>query len=153
MNSKRKLAIISILLAGFIFMVSFSTLYAQTKITEGTACSCTLPIPLLIPTFSSLGIFIGSIVYYLLQPKRDENIEKIENGLNRKIIKAIINLLPQNESEIIKMLIDNDGSLTQSKISSVLGKVKAFRSIKSLEKKGLVEKEKYGKTNMIKITF
>jgi hypothetical protein len=66
---KKKSLIVIILLSGFIFAVSFSTLYAQTHIIEGTACSCTLPIPVLIPTFASLGLLIGSILYYFMSPK------------------------------------------------------------------------------------
>lgn len=135
-----------VLIAEFIFVVSFSTLYAQTQIIQGTACSCRLPIHVLIPTLSSLGIFIGSLVYYLLFPKFEENKERYLSN-----IKSIIDILDP-ESKIIKMMIEGKGKVTQSKISSEIGKVKAHRILKELELRGVIEKEQYGKTNVIKFS-
>jgi uncharacterized membrane protein len=133
------------ILAGFIFAVSFSTLYAQTHIIEGTACSCTLPIPLLIPTFSSLGIFVGSIVYYLLFPK-------IEEGKGKEDLSLFLDFLEPDEKSILQKIIENKGKITQSKLSSQFGKVKVFRILEKLKERGIIEKEAYGKTNTIKIS-
>jgi uncharacterized membrane protein len=133
------------ILAGFIFAVSFSTLYAQTHIIEGTACSCTLPIPLLIPTFSSLGIFVGSIVYYLLFPK-------IEEDKGKEDLNLFLDFLEPDEKSVLQKIIENKGKITQSKLSSQFGKVKVFRILESLRKRGIIEKEAYGKTNTIKIS-
>ena len=99
MNIHRKLAIVVILITGFIFTVSFATLYAQTNITEGTACSCTLPIPVLIPTFSSLGVLIGSVVYYFMFPKINETDKKLVEGT-----KIILDMLQPDERNIIKKI-------------------------------------------------
>lgn len=145
MKTIQKLIIIVIILAGFIFSVSFSTLYAQTHIIEGTACSCTLPIPLLIPTFSSLGIFVGSIVYYLLFPK-------IEESKDKEDYKIFLDFLDPEEKAVLQKIIENKGKITQSKLSSEFGKVKAFRVLENLKKKGIIEKEAYGKTNTVKIS-
>jgi uncharacterized membrane protein len=133
------------ILAGFIFAVSFSTLYAQTHIIEGTACSCTLPIPLLIPTFSSLGIFVGSIVYYLLFPK-------IEEGKGKEDLSLFLDFLEPDEKSILQKIIENKGKITQSRLSSQFGKVKVFRILEKLKERGIIEKEAYGKTNTIKIS-
>lgn len=141
----QKLIIIVIILAGFIFSVSFSTLYAQTHIVEGTACSCTLPIPLLIPTFSSLGVFVGSIVYYLLFPK-------IEEGKSKEDLKLFLDFLDFDEKIILQKIIENNGKITQSKLSSQFGKVKVFRVLENLKKRGIIEKEAYGKTNTVRIS-
>ena len=143
MKLKRKLIILVILLAGFTFGVSFSTLYAQVHIVEGTACSCFLPIPLLIPTFSSLGIFIGSIVYYLMMPNPE--------GKEAKDQKVFLELLEPNERQVISMILENGGEVTQSKISREIGKVKAFRLLETLRRRGIIEKEPRGKTNVIKL--
>jgi len=140
----QKLIIVVIILAGFIFSVSFSTLYAQTHIVEGTACSCTLPIPLLIPTFSSLGIFVGSIVYYIMFPKYGEEKEKYREKLN-----LFLDMLEKDEKEFIQKIFENKGRIVQSKLSSQFGKVKTFRIIENLKKRGIIEKEPYGKTNVI----
>ena len=144
MNIYRKMAIVVILITGFIFAVSFSTLYAQTNIIEGTACSCTLPIPVLIPTFSSLGILIGSVVYYFMFPKISETDKKFVEGT-----RIMLEMLQPDERNIMKKIIDNKGEITQSKLSSELGKVKTFRIIENLKRRGIVQKEGYGKTNKI----
>jgi len=138
------MAIVVILITGFIFAVSFSTLYAQTNIIEGTACSCTLPIPVLIPTFSSLGILIGSVVYYFMFPKISETDKKFVEGT-----RIMLEMLQPDERNIMKKIIDNKGEITQSKLSSELGKVKTFRIIENLKRRGIVQKEGYGKTNKI----
>lgn len=144
MDLKKKLLIVIIVIAGFVFGVSFSTLYAQVHIAEGTACSCTLPIPLLIPTFSSLGVFVGSIVYYMLSPAISREVRKVDT-------KAILDLLEPLEKEIIRRIVENRGEISQSKLSTEFGKVKVFRVIEALKNRGVVEKVPYGKTNKIKL--
>ena len=147
MQVAKKVVIIAIILAGFVFAVSFSTLYVQVHIHEGTACTCTLPIPLLIPTFSSLGIFVGLIVYYLMFPRIEESKERL-----RKDLEVLLELLKEEEREVIKELIRNKGKILQSKLSSKFGKVKSFRIVENLRRRGIVEKEAYGKTNWIKLS-
>jgi uncharacterized membrane protein len=144
MDLRKKLLAVIIVIAGFIFGVSFSTLYAQVHISEGTACSCTLPIPLLIPTFSSLGVFVGSLVYYMLSPK----IEKKE----AKDVRLLLDMLEPDEKAIIKRIIESKGEISQSKLSSEFGKVKTFRVLEGLRLRGVVEKMPYGKTNKIRLS-
>lgn len=146
MNLDKKIIIVVTLVAGFIFAVSFSTLYAQTHLIEGTACTCTLPIPLLIPTFSSLGLFIGSIVYYLTFSKVEETKGKFATN-----VRALLDILEPNEKSIILKIIDNNGKITQSKLSREFGKVRTFRTLENLKKRGLIKKEPYGKTNFIEL--
>ncbi len=143
---KRNIMIVIMLITGFIFAVSFSTLYAQTHIVEGTACACTLPIPILIPTFSSLGILIGSFVYYAMFPKLTASEKKIAEDAQ-----VILDMLQFDERSIIKKIIENKGMITQSKLSSLFGKVKTFRVLENLKRRGIITKESYGKTNKIKL--
>lgn len=147
MDANKKIIISIMLVAGFIFAVSFSTLYAQTHISEGTACSCTLPIPLLIPTFSSLGVFVGSIVYYLTFARIKESEKKSNEDAN-----VLLRMLQNDERGIIEKLVENNGEMTQSKLSSVFGKVKTFRVLENLRKRGIIVKESYGKTNKIRLS-
>ena len=147
MNLKKNALIVIIIFTGFVFGVSFATLYAQTNIEKGTACMCTLPIPLLIPVFSSLGVFVGSIVYYFMFPRFEEVKEK-----SLEIEKILLDLLNSDERKIIEKIIQNKGKIIQSKLSSEFGKVKVFRIIESLKKRGIIEKEPYGKTNIIKLS-
>lgn len=146
MDVDKKIIIAIVLITGFIFAVSFSTLYAQTHIIEGTACSCTLPIPLLIPMFSSLGVFVGSIVYYLTFVRIKGSEKKFSGD-----VKTLLDMLEIDERKIIEKLVENNGEMTQSKLSSTFGKVKTFRILENLRKRGIILKESYGKTNKIKV--
>ena len=143
METFRTLVFFGILISAFIFSVSFATLYTQIHIEEGNVCSCKLPLPLLIPTFSSFGLLIGLISYYLLSPfvskKCSQNLE------------LFLNLLDPDEGEIIRMIIKNKGSISQAAVSKKFGKVKAFRLIERMKKRGVIEKEKMKKTNRIKL--
>ena len=146
MEISRKIAIVIILITGFIFAVSFSTLYAQTHIVEGTACQCTLPIPILIPTFSSLGILVGSFVYYTMFSRLRESERKCI-----KDTKVLLEMLPADERKIVEKIIENKGEVFQSRLSSTFGKVKTFRILENLKRRGIILKESYGKTNKIKL--
>ena len=143
MELEKNLLVVIMLIAGFVFSVSFSTLYAQTHIEEGNACSCTLPIPVLIPTFSSLGVFVGSMVYYSMLPL------KKESKITKEDFNLLLDMIGPNEKEIVRKIIENKGKITQSKLSSRFGKVKTFRVLEDLKKRGIIEKEPYGKTNII----
>jgi len=146
MGINRNIMIVIMVIMGFIFAVSFSTLYAQTHLTEGTACACTLPIPVLIPTFSSLGILVGSLVYYFMFPKLRETEKKVAEDAQ-----VLLDMLSTDERNVIKKITENKGELTQSKLSSVFGKVKTFRILETLKRRGIISKESYGKTNKIKL--
>ncbi|MEM5813028.1 MAG: hypothetical protein QXU71_01555, partial [Candidatus Aenigmatarchaeota archaeon] len=80
---KTKFLLLAIVISIFVFLVSFGTLYAQTHIIEGTACSCTLPIPLLIPTFSSFGVIVGAIVYYFVSLHKSEEYEILHSRIEK----------------------------------------------------------------------
>ena len=144
MSIDRNMMILVMLITGFIFAVSFSTLYAQTNIIEGTACACTLPIPVLIPTFSSLGILIGSFVYYAMFPKLRESEKRVAEDA-----RVTLDMLQLDERNIIKKIVENKGEISQSKLSVAFGKVKTFRILESLKRRGIITKESYGKTNKI----
>ncbi len=147
MNLNRKIVIGTMLITGFIFGVSFATLYAQTHIVGGSACSCTLPIPVLIPTFSSLGVFVGSFVYYLMSSRLKET-ERQSTLDARKLLE----LLQNDERKILEKIVENKGEILQSKLSRKFGKVKTYRTLGGLRKRGIITKDKHGKTNKISLT-
>lgn len=134
------------ILTGFIFVASLATFYVQTEIERGNIYGCTVPIPIFIPMFSSLGLFVGSMVYYFMFPKIEE---RKENRI--ELFRKLLSLLEEDEKLVFEELIENDGEVQQSKLSRKIGKVKAFRVIEKLKRKGVIEKEKYGKTNVIKL--
>ena len=99
----------------------------------------------LIPFFIGIGFIFGIVVFYLFFNKEVKK-EKIEAGV-------LLALLNNDERKIISKLIEKQGEVIQTSLSRIegLGKVKAHRLIRKLEKRGVVEIEPYGKTNLIKL--
>jgi uncharacterized membrane protein len=81
-----------------------------------------------------------------MSPKIEENKEK-----KIQLIFSLVEMLNPEEKEIIKKLLENKGEILQSKLSRSFGKVKTFRVLENLRKRGIIEKEPYGKTNVIKL--
>lgn len=144
MDLSRKIIVGMAIIAGFIFLVSAIALYVQTQITEYGFCP--IPVPVLVPAFASLGVFIGSLTYYFMFIRLEESKEK-----RSEIVQSMLEMLHVDEKEIIKKIIENKGEILQSKLSDVFGKVKTFRIIENLARRGIVSKESYGKTNKIKL--
>lgn len=144
MDLSRKIIVSMTIIAGFIFLVSAIALYVQTQIAERGFCP--IPVPILVPAFASLGVFIGSLTYYLMFIRLEESKEK-----HSEIVSRMLDMLQQDEKEVIKKIIENKGEILQSKLSSLFGKVKTFRILQSLIKRGIISKENYGKTNKIKL--
>lgn len=144
MDLSKKIIIGMVIIAGFVFLVSVTALYVQMQIAEYGFCP--IPIPVLVPAFASLGVFIGSLIYYLMFIKLEKSEEK-----HSEIVNILLEMLQADEREVIKKIIENKGEILQSKLSALFGKVKTFRVIESLVKRGIVLKESYGKTNKIKL--
>jgi len=53
------------MLSIFVFIVAISSLYVQIQIVEGNICGCLIPLPLFIPFIASVGLFIGTLSFYL----------------------------------------------------------------------------------------
>lgn len=66
---------------------------------------------------------------------------------------SILLLLEPIERRIVRKLVEGGGSALQSDISRLegLGKVKAHRTIDKLIRRGVLEKEEKGKTNILKL--
>lgn len=140
MGNQKKIILTMFFIAIFTFIVAASSLYVQREISSGNVCGCLIPIPLFIPFLAALGIFIGTLVFYLLSPRQ---------GIDKKLI---LNFFEGEEKQVIELLLANK-ELSQSKISKLsgLGKVKTFRLIGRLVSKGVVVKEKRGKVIFVRL--
>jgi len=101
------------------------------------------------PVFVALGIVIGAVAFYLLtENKKTEYVEVKPNP------EAILNLLPKEERKVISKIAEEGGKALQSEISMLegMGKVKSHRVIDKLVKRGIIEKEQHGKTNLVKLS-
>jgi uncharacterized membrane protein len=79
--------------------------------------------------------------------------EKITNSREKDCDKnnLFLKFLNASERKVTEKIIENKGNILQSEISRIEGmtRLKAHRTLKELESKGIVTLEKYGKTNRI----
>lgn len=114
-----------------------------------------------------LTIAVIPISYYFISQKLEEKLEK-NLGIISKLIKKnnsvsnkspieiddkniILKFLNPSERKVIEKLIERKGKTLQSEISQMEGmtKLKTHRAVKDLERKGIIVRESYGKTNRI----
>jgi len=143
MNDSKKIIFGILILSIFVLIVSTTSLYVQTHISSGNLCGCFIPIPLFIPFIASIGLFIGTLTYYLLSPRFDKN------RLDKKFL---LNFFDGEERNIFEVILEKN-EITQAELvkRTGLSKVKVFRILKRFENKGLIEKTSLGKTNLIKL--
>jgi len=136
-----------IVLAAFVFIVSLASLHAQSEMLQGNTCGCSMPVYFLIPMLSSLGLLVGSVVYYLVS-------RHCHDSGPRGKPSAILDLLEGDEKKIVKAIIDAGGETSQSKLPSKTGlsRVAVSRTLSDLEQKGVVQKKDLGVTNWVKIS-
>ncbi len=132
-------------ITGFVFLVSFATLYTENVINHGDSCSCPVPIPLVVLSMASLGVFVGTLIFYGFTLFSDK--KKKTTGLN-----LLFSVLSGDEEKLAKLLADNGGILKQSELVrlSGLSRVKVSRLVDKMSKK-IVDKETKGKINVIKL--
>lgn len=136
------------IILGFVFIVSFSTIYVSDAIKNNNACGCVIPIPYMMLILSSLGLFIGCLSFYLLISKHLKEKKQIT-----KSIEFTLNFLDNDEKAILKELIRQKKALTQSQLEKATGlhKVKVHRIIGKLRFKKLITKKSMGISNQIEL--
>jgi len=139
-----------IVMTGFIFVVSFSVYYVQNLIYSGDFCNCSVSISLLMVLLASLGLFTGSITYYLMIDSIVKRYRK-ETGI-KKAIEPFLELLEKNERNIIIVLLkEKKVSQTSLAKSLSLNRVQVTRALQKLEHKNIIIKNKKGKTNSVEL--
>jgi uncharacterized membrane protein len=144
MDHHKKIVAGSLILVLFILIVSITSWYVQNEIYTGNVCSCFIPVPILIPLLAAIGLLTGTVIYYMFSPRMERKINK----------EPVLKLLDPAERKIVEALIRSKGETTQANIVRLTGlqKVKVFRSLEQLRRKGIIVKESNGKTNRIILT-
>jgi len=144
MNHPKKIIVGSMMIAIFILIVSMSSWYVWNEMYFGDVCSCAIPLPVLLPLLATTGMLVGTLVYYIFSPKFERK------PVDRE---AVLRMLSGSERKIINELIENKYEISQARIGHITGmtKVSVFRSLEKLRRKGIIEKQKNGKTNTIKL--
>ncbi|MCK4825900.1 hypothetical protein KA005_59680 [bacterium] len=142
MEDRKKLIIGVMMISVFVFIVGLSSLYVQIQIETGNVCGCLIPITLFIPFLAAVGLFIGTMVYYFFSPGMEP--KKIDKNI-------ILNVFDPDERVIMDFLLKNRGESMQARIvnGTDLSKVKVFRVLDRLVKKGIISKDPHGKTNRV----
>jgi hypothetical protein len=144
-----------ILLALFISLVIYIPALLEAEIPEGCIHEGTCPheeylqdLLLLIPALIILGFVFGVFSSYFYFEKRIDALLP-----SADIRSACLAMLPQVERKVVGKVIDNGGKVLQSEVSRIegIGKVKAHRVVERLMKRGVLEKEQLGKTNMLRL--
>ena len=94
------------------------------------------------------GVCSGLAVYNIMNATLEKQKKLVKTNLS-----IIMKFLSQDDREIVDLLLTKDGMTTQSEIAKLPGmsRLKAHRTVKKLEDRGIVYVEKYGKINMIRI--
>ncbi|RLG70349.1 MAG: hypothetical protein DRO11_06425, partial [Methanobacteriota archaeon] len=102
------------------------------------------PLAIVILTLLALGIVLGAIIHV----RRD----KIHMDTNRR--KTLFKILKKDEKALIQKIMESDGAVEQSILYETTGfsKPKVSRLLSDLEERGLIRKEKYGRTNLVTLT-
>lgn len=97
-------------------------------------------LPLIVYGISIISLVIGGIIILLFQQK-----------INKLQLDSILNILPRDEAEVIRILIENNNRLEQNHIVAYTGynKVRISRVLKILETRGVIEKRNVGNTNLV----
>jgi hypothetical protein len=181
-KKKLLLLISIIAIAGFLLMLCVNIFETFQIVEErGIVTREPQPTPffmyrLRIPVYS---LFLSSILliiavmplsYYFMSKRLEEKIEKnfkiisklIKKGnSSAKIIpkeignkNVILRFLSPNERKVVEALIEKKGKTLQSEIAHLQGmtKLKTHRAVKELERKGIINRESYGKTYTISLT-
>ena len=147
-SKHKQILIILMAIAFFVLAVSLASLYTERVVACGTAQSCTIPLPFLIPIIASVSLFVGALVNYFMTgqiSKKDKSIKK-----SSLLLEKILN----NEEYLVLKILAKKGEISQAKIVVLTGltRLRVFRIIENLKRKGIIEKEaKDGKLRMIKL--
>lgn len=140
------------LIATFLFLVTLGlSIYESQQPKETFACEhvqAVMPLFNVVPLLSTFGVVIGMSAYYMMSQK----IETKESTI-KKSGEVILRFLDSDEKKVVSKLLDNSGRILQAEITRMDGmtKVKAHRVIKRMLKKGVIEVEGFGKTNIVKL--
>ncbi|HID72836.1 TPA: hypothetical protein EYP38_02740 [Candidatus Micrarchaeota archaeon] len=100
------------------------------------------------PAIIVLGFLLGvGASYFYFERKIELPVPQADRN------KALLSMLHPSERKIMQKIIDNGGEALQSDLSRIegVGKVRAHRVIDRLIRRGVLEKEEKGKTNVLRL--
>jgi len=144
-----RLVKVIMIIVAFVVAVSFIYIYLHERFMRMTdACLCGVPMRWILIILTSLGVLVGMFTYYYLMDSFKEEKESLTEGAEETL-----RFLDKETRKVMETIIDQDGEIHQSKIVEKTGldRVKVSRKLSQLEDKGIIEKEKSGVSNLIKL--
>lgn len=143
----------------YVVLVAIVSVYIHHILHSAGLCEverlCVLGIPLyyFLPIFSAVGLVTGGVMFYLISEGVSISVIRCKREYEDKINEIYARLLDKDEYKILTLLKKNK-KITQSKISKILGitRLQTFRAVKRLEEKGIVRREKKGKSINVYLT-
>ncbi|MBU0592058.1 hypothetical protein KKF81_00610 [Candidatus Micrarchaeota archaeon] len=153
---KNKKAILGL---GFIALLMLIIIYLPKSFEQGVPEICTIDgdcqhenyldmVISYLPAVLVLGFILGVVIsYFYFERKAELPIPTTDKK------QVILSLLTSSEKKAIEKIIEMKGQVLQSEVSRLegMGKVRAHRVIERLIRRGVLEKQQFGKTNMIRI--
>ncbi|MBS1266062.1 MAG: hypothetical protein MAG795_00027 [Candidatus Woesearchaeota archaeon] len=151
MNTNNKFLqmwLIIVIIVGFTFIIFFTNNYLKKNILCDLHCNSQKSVTIAITLSALAGVFVGSLTYYLMSEKHEKQVDKIQED-----VLSTIKFLEPNQQPIIRVLIKNNGKMTQSKLAkqTKLSRVQVSRELKQLEEKNIITKTPAGMTNDIEL--
>lgn len=102
-----------------------------------------------IPFFVGIGVIAGAGIYWFMS-KRMEEKQKSLHGT----AEIVMQFLGREEKAIVKRLVEENGKVLQSEISRIegIGKLRSHRILQRMKDRGVIEIEKFGKTNIVRLS-
>ncbi|MBI4144523.1 hypothetical protein HY486_04715 [Candidatus Woesearchaeota archaeon] len=126
------------LVVGLVLVFVLGVMFA---IVNGAYTSSTnMQLPLIVYLISFLSIIVGAVVVLLFQWR-----------LSRVQLERVLRVLPADERVVVKILLDNKGSIEQNRLVAFSGmsKVQVSRLLQKLSLREVVEKKNLGNTNLV----
>ncbi len=148
------------LIAGFFYLIYFAAPFLGVKLgpercevdSQGNVLSCPhekqlADIQTLLPFLISIAVIAGAATYYFMAGKVESKTQSLKKNTD-----VILQFLSPDEKKLVNLLIENNGKILQAEATRLpeMNKVKSHRVVQKLLDKGVLEKEKIGKTNVLK---
>ena len=102
-----------------------------------------------IPFFVGLGVIAGAGIYWFMSRQLVEKQKSLQNTAE-----IVLQFLGGEEKAIVKKLVEENGKCLQAEISRIegIGKLKSHRILQRMKEKRVIEIEKFGKTNIVRLS-
>ena len=148
-DSVKNLFIVTSIFIIFIVFLNFLSIYIEKNYVASPTCRTFIPLSFLINLLITVALFSGTAVT-LFFVKRSEHRKKIVY----KDALSTLRFLNNDEREVVKFIINQGSSTTQSKIVKNVGlsRVKVSRILSHLESKQIIIRKEYGNTNQVELS-